>query len=74
MAAAAGNLHRRDRASSSSSTLLDPAQWLSLGISLGIVAAGFVYFALYLRPRTTTHLLLLIAADDEEDLLMLDLL
>lgn len=46
-------------------TLLDPEQWLSLGISLGLVAAGFVYFALYLRPRKNTHLLLLDAAPEE---------
>ena len=29
--------------------ILDPAQWLSLGIAFGIVAAGFLYYALYLR-------------------------
>lgn len=41
------------------SALLDPAQWLSLGISLGIVAAGFLYYYAYLRPRSGTHLVLL---------------
>ena len=25
--------------------ILDPAQWLSLGIAFGIVAAGFAYYA-----------------------------
>jgi amino acid transporter len=39
--------------------VLDPEQWLSLGIAVGIVAAGFVYYLLYLRPRAGTHLLLL---------------
>jgi hypothetical protein len=34
--------------------ILDPAQWLSLGIAFGIVAAGFAYYALYLRARPGT--------------------
>ena len=37
----------------------DPAQWTSLAISVGLVATGFVYYALYLRPRKATHLLLI---------------
>jgi hypothetical protein len=47
------------------SALLDPAQWLSLAISVGIVAAGFLYYYAYLRPRSGTHLVLLDA--EEED-------
>lgn len=44
--------------------ILDPAQWLSLGISAGIIAAGFLYYALYLRANPgAIHLL---EADDEE--------
>ena len=31
--------------------ILDPVQWLSLGIAFGIVATGFAYYALYLRAR-----------------------
>jgi Amino acid transporters len=46
-------------------TLLDPTQWLSLGISLGLVVLGYLYYALYLRPRKGTHLLLLDAADED---------
>ena len=45
--------------------ILDPAQWLSLGIAFGIVAAGFAYYALYLR-RTPAVLHLLEGSDDEE--------
>ena len=44
--------------------ILDPAQWLSLGIAFGIVAAGFAYYALYLRARPGT--LHLIDPDDDE--------
>lgn len=47
--------------------VLDPEQWLSLGISLAFVAAGFAYYYLYLRPRSGTHLLLLDAVHDDED-------
>ena len=47
------------------SAVLDPAQWLSLAISLGIVAAGFLYYYAYLRPRSGTHLVLLDAEDEE---------
>jgi L-asparagine transporter-like permease len=45
--------------------ILDPAQWLSLGIAFGIVAAGFAYYALYLRARPGT--LHLIDPDDDTD-------
>jgi amino acid transporter len=45
--------------------LLDPNQWLSLGIAVGIVATGFGYYFCYLRSRTGTHLLLLEVSDDE---------
>jgi len=45
--------------------ILDPAQWLSLGIAFGIVAAGFAYYALYLR-RSPAALHLLHGDDDEE--------
>lgn len=38
--------------------ILDPAQWLSLGIAAAIVAAGFLYYALYLRTHPgAIHLL-----------------
>ncbi|MET3919749.1 APC family permease [Arthrobacter sp. UYEF20] len=47
--------------------IMDPAQWLSLGISLAFVAAGFIYYYLYLRPRSGTHLLLLDAVIEEEN-------
>ncbi|GAA2449226.1 APC family permease [Agromyces soli] len=44
--------------------ILDPAQWLSLGLAAGIVAAGFVYYLLYLRRNPgAAHLL---EADDDE--------
>ena len=46
------------------SAVLDPAQWLSLAIALGIVAAGFLYYYAYLRPRSGTHLVLLDAEDE----------
>jgi hypothetical protein len=46
--------------------LLDPNQWLSLGIAVGIVAAGFGYYFGYLRSRAGTHLLLLEVSDDED--------
>ncbi len=46
--------------------LLDPNQWLSLGIAVGIVAAGFGYYFGYLRPRAGTHLLLLEVSDEED--------
>ena len=45
--------------------ILDPGQWLSLGIAFGIVAAGFAYYALYLR-RSPAVLHLLEGSDDEE--------
>lgn len=47
--------------------ILDPAQSLSLGISLVFVTGGFAYYFLYLRPRSGTHLLLLDAVLDEEN-------
>ncbi|HWS51175.1 MAG TPA: APC family permease [Microbacterium sp.] len=38
--------------------ILDPGQWLSLGIAAGIVLAGFLYYALYLRTHPgAIHLL-----------------
>ncbi|GAA2030041.1 APC family permease [Agromyces tropicus] len=44
--------------------VLDPAQWVSLGIAIGIVVAGFAYYGLYLRRNPgTAHLL---AAEDDE--------
>ena len=44
--------------------ILDPAQWLSLGLAAGIVAAGFLYYLLYLRSNPgAAHLL---EADDDE--------
>lgn len=46
------------------SALLDSSQWLSLSISLGIVAAGFLYYFGYLRPRAGTHLVLLDAEEE----------
>ncbi|MBY3793856.1 APC family permease [Rhodococcus fascians] len=45
--------------------VMDPQQWLSLGIALGIVAAGYAYYFGYLRSRGATHLLLLDAQDDD---------
>jgi amino acid transporter len=45
--------------------LLDPEQWLSLGIAIAIVATGFAYYFGYLRARSGTHLLLLEAAEDD---------
>ncbi|MEH3140980.1 MAG: APC family permease [Mycobacterium kyogaense] len=45
--------------------VLDPNQWLSLGIAVGIVAAGFAYYFCYLRSRAGTHLLLLDVRDEE---------
>jgi L-asparagine transporter-like permease len=45
---------------------LDPHQWLSLGIAVGIIATGFAYYFCYLRPRAGTHLLLLEVSADEE--------
>jgi amino acid transporter len=47
--------------------LLDPTQWPSLGIAVGIVAAGYLYYFGYLRSRAGTHLLLLEVADEEGD-------
>jgi amino acid transporter len=47
--------------------ILDPAQWLSLGIAFGIVAAGFLYYALYLRRSPGA--LHLIEGDDDEELI-----
>ena len=44
--------------------VLDPGQWLSIGIALGIIAVGFGYYYLYLRPRTGTHLLLIEASEE----------
>jgi len=46
--------------------VLDPEQWVSLGIAIGIVAAGYAYYFGYLRSRGDTHLLLLEAADDDQ--------
>jgi L-asparagine transporter-like permease len=44
--------------------ILDPAQWVSLGVAIGIVVAGFAYYGLYLRRNPgTAHLL---AAEDVE--------
>ena len=45
--------------------VLDPNQWLSLGIAVGIVAAGYAYYFCYLRSRAGTHLLLLDVRDEE---------
>lgn len=45
--------------------VLDPNQWLSLGIAVGIVAAGYAYYFCYLRSRAGTHLLLLAVRDEE---------
>jgi amino acid transporter len=45
--------------------ILDPGQWLSLGIAFGIVAAGFLYYAVYLRSNPATAHLLSGADDDE---------
>lgn len=47
-------------------SLLDPNQWLSLGIAVGIIAAGFLYYFCYLRSRAGTHLLLLEVSDEED--------
>ncbi|KQY09870.1 amino acid transporter [Mycobacterium sp. Root135] len=47
--------------------LLDPTQWPSLGIAVGIVAAGYLYYFGYLRSRAGTHLLLLEVHDEEAD-------
>lgn len=47
-------------------SFLDPAQWLSLGISVAFVGGGFAYYHLYLKPRAGTHLLLLEAVIEEE--------
>ncbi|PPF29439.1 hypothetical protein [Rathayibacter tritici] len=44
--------------------LFDSAQWASLGVAAGIVVAGYVYDALYLRPRKGTQFLMLEARDD----------
>jgi L-asparagine transporter-like permease len=46
--------------------VMDPNQWLSLGIAVGIIAAGYAYYFCYLRSRAGTHLLLLEVRDDEE--------
>ena len=46
--------------------VMDPNQWLSLGIAAGIIAAGYAYYFCYLRSRAGTHLLLLEVRDDEE--------
>ncbi|OKH67130.1 amino acid transporter [Mycobacterium sp. SWH-M1] len=46
--------------------VLDPNQWLSLGIAVGIVAAGYAYYFCYLRSRAGTHLLLLDVRDEED--------
>lgn len=46
--------------------LMDPDQWLSLGIAVGIIVAGFAYYAAYLRQRAGTHLLLLDVHDEGE--------
>ena len=45
--------------------VLDPNQWLSLGIAVGIIAAGFLYYFCYLRSRAGTHLLLLEVSEEE---------
>lgn len=48
--------------------VLDPAQWLSLSIAAGIVAAGFLYYVLYLRAHPgAIHLLEADAAVDETE-------
>ena len=46
--------------------ILDPAQWVSLGIAFGIVAAGFAYFAFYLRPRAASVRMFDVVDDTEE--------
>ncbi|WP_341977078.1 APC family permease [Microbacterium sp. LWO13-1.2] len=46
--------------------ILDPAQWLSLGIAGTIVAAGFLYYALYLRTHPGAIHLLEADAEAEE--------
>ena len=49
--------------------ILDPAQWLSLGIAAGIVAAGFLYYALYLRAHPgAIHLLEADASVDDTEM------
>lgn len=48
-------------------TAMDPTQWTSLAIAIGLVVAGFVYYALYVRPRRGTQFVLLDAVDDEAD-------
>jgi len=45
--------------------VFDPAQWVSLGVAAGIVVAGYVYYAAYLRPRKGTQFLMLEASDDD---------
>lgn len=45
--------------------VMDPEQWLSLGIAVGIIATGFAYYFCYLRSRSGTHLLLLDVGDEE---------
>jgi len=45
--------------------ILDPAQWLSLGIAFGIVGAGFAYYGVYLRRRPAA--LHLLHGDDDEE-------
>lgn len=46
-------------------TAIDPTQWASLAIAIGLVVVGFLYYALYLRPRRGTQFVLLDAIDDE---------
>lgn len=45
--------------------VFDPAQWISLGVAAGIVIAGYIYYAVYLRFRTGTQFLMLEAPDDD---------
>ncbi|AOX45881.1 APC family permease [Microbacterium sp. BH-3-3-3] len=45
--------------------MFDPSQWVSLGVAAGIVVAGYVYYAAYLRPRKGTQFLMLEAPDND---------
>ena len=35
--------------------VMDPNQWLRLGIAVGIIATGYAYYFCYLRSRAGTH-------------------
>lgn len=45
--------------------VFDPAQWPSLGVAIGILAAGYLYYALYLKPRRGTQFRMLEAEGDD---------